>query len=84
MHPAGFEPATPASNRPQTLASNGSATGIGIRSPAIQPAASRYFEYAMPSPVNSTVVCLTEQLYVYMNSYMFNWTVVCLTEQLCV
>ena len=43
MHPAEFEPATPASDQPQTLAFNRSATGTGRFDPrTVQPAASRY------------------------------------------
>ena len=40
--PAGFEPATPASDRPQTFALDRSATGIGIDPKTIEPVASRY------------------------------------------
>ena len=43
MPPAGFEPTTPASDGPQTLALASSATGIGVFDPrTVQPAASRY------------------------------------------
>ena len=40
---AGFEPATPAGDRPQTLALDRSATGIGGFDPrTVQPVVSRY------------------------------------------
>ena len=44
MPPAGFEPATPASDRPQTVALDRSATGIGLAfNPwIVQPIGSRY------------------------------------------
>jgi hypothetical protein len=35
MHSAGFEPATPESDRPQTLALDRSASGIGGIKPAV-------------------------------------------------
>ena len=48
MLPAGFEPATPASDRPQTLVLDRSTTGIGgIRFPTAQPVASRYTDWAI-------------------------------------
>ena len=44
MPPAGFEPATPASDRPQTIALDRSATGIGSRFDprTVQPVLSSY------------------------------------------
>ena len=53
---SGFEPATPASERPQTLALDRAATGIGIRSPgSLAPSASPYrLSYRGPSPRNGT------------------------------
>jgi hypothetical protein len=50
MSLAGFEPATPASDRAQTLVLDPSATVIGkIRSRTDQPVASRYTGYAVPT-----------------------------------
>ena len=46
--PAGFKPAIPASDRPQTLALDRSATGIGGFDPrTTQPLTSRYTDWAM-------------------------------------
>ena len=46
MPPAGFEPATPASDWPQILALDRSATGIGFDPRTVQPEASRYTDWA--------------------------------------
>ena len=55
MPPAGFEPATSASDRLQTLALDHSATGIGGFEPrTIQPVASRYTDWAIPAYVSAT------------------------------
>ena len=48
----GFEHATPASDRPQTLALDRSAAGIGFDPRTVQPAASRYTDWAAPAPVD--------------------------------
>ena len=50
MPSAGFEPSTTVSDRPQTLALDGSATGIGFDPPTIQPIPSSYTHYAIPGP----------------------------------
>ena len=48
MHLAAFEPATPASDRQQTLALDRSTTGIGKFDPqTVQPVASRYTDWAI-------------------------------------
>ena len=47
MRPAGFEPVTPARNRPQTLALDRSATAFDPRT--AQPVASRYTELPRPT-----------------------------------
>ena len=49
MPPAGYEPAVPASDRPQTLPLDRSATGIsGFDPRTVQPVARRYTDYAVP------------------------------------
>ena len=42
-----FEPAIPASDRPQTLALDRSATGVGFDPRTVQPVASRYTDWAI-------------------------------------
>ena len=46
---AGFKPATPASDRPQTLALDRSATGIGFSPRTVKPVASCYTDCAIPA-----------------------------------
>ena len=47
MPPAGFEPAVPASERPQAHALNRAATGTGTEPPTVQRVASRYNDWAV-------------------------------------
>ena len=70
---AGFEPAIPASDRPQTLTLDRSATGIGqwFNPQTVQPAASRYTDWAIPAhhreriavEIYVTLNILTQELY---------------------
>ena len=60
MPPAGFEPATQAIDRPQTLALERSATGIGeFDRRTVQPVGSRYTDWAIaahPTYVHLTII----------------------------
>ena len=49
MFLAGFEPAVPSSDRPQTFALDRLATGICFDPRAVQPVASRYTDWAIPA-----------------------------------
>jgi hypothetical protein len=54
MPPVGFEPAIPASERPQTHALDRTATGIGRFDPrTVQPVASRYTDWAVAALYSS-------------------------------
>ena len=72
MPPAGFEPAVPASDRPQTLALDRSATGIGRFDPrTVQPVTSRYTNWATPARICQAVSDLFWNIYAYCTGCMF-------------